>query len=636
MPIYKISNAFISRTMEVNDCGVRTISLRNEISGREYIKSPVHEFMFNLNGVMYSSYGSSAVREQDGNADSFGGGFLFKNATQNDHSLDLTFTLGAMEITICYRLYPEVAGMSKKLIFRNTSSKTARLDTLFFDDTCMAPGDFSDCEFYRGQADVNTQICFTLEACEDIIRCHNPKMNEGWLMGSTAPGVLRYFMVYPHWMNILNGYNCSSAPFAKYLEPGETFDTDYSLLSVYCGNCHESTSFRDLIRNVLPPPVAPEGIMYCSWLPFLKNINEELIDSLLDKAAEMGFKYFVLDDGWFKEKGDREVDTDKFPHGLEPIAEKAAKLGMVFGLWFNIGTDYGVDNINQNWIALQNDGRNKHLGFNYDKSHNVMCFASEYRTYVLNRLDELCNKYHLGYFKLDFSSVQSPYGLLPWGCHSKNHEHHHDWNDSFIEMYRGMAWMRTELKKRHPDLIVDFSFEAFGTETPNIAALQYSELHHVSNNSANNTDFQDISRVRRHFYDWLQKLPPERILNGLLSIQGERGPEYFLTSLAGAPLVAGDLRALDSKMRARIRIFADAFAKVTAKGPLTEFTVLENSENFDGFMRYSKDGRGIICLFNRDAAPHSIRLNILFKNLESSSADLTVPPHDCAMFIREI
>ena len=39
--------------------------------------------------------------------------------------------------------------------------------------------------------------------------------------------------------------------------------------------------------------------MYCTWIPFLKEINEELLAKLARKAGEAGFDILVLDDGWF-------------------------------------------------------------------------------------------------------------------------------------------------------------------------------------------------------------------------------------------------------------------------------------------------------------------------------------------------
>ena len=200
-------------------------------------------------------------------------------------------------------------------------------------------------------------------------------------------------------------------------------------------------------------------------------------------------------------------------------------------------------------------------------------------------------------------------------------------------MYEGMMYLRNELKKRFPDLLVDFSFENFGTSRPNIAALEYSEIHHVSNCSANNPDIQQIDKVRNAFYNWLKIVPPERVLNGLLSIKGERALEYFLTSLTGFPLVAGDLSLLDAAVKERIRVCCAAFKRVTQKGALTTFEVICDTAERDAFIRKAEDGRAILCLFNR--TDEIWRLDMPgFSNAEDNNSIVSVKPHDCAMYIR--
>ena len=202
-------------------------------------------------------------------------------------------------------------------------------------------------------------------------------------------------------------------------------------------------------------------------------------------------------------------------------------------------------------------------------------------------------------------------------------------------MYEGMMYLRNELKKRFPDLLVDFSFENFGTARPNIAALEYSEIHHVSNLSANKTDCQQIDKIRNAFYNWLKVMPPERVLNGLLSIKGERALEYFLTSLAGAPLVAGDLSKLDADTIERIKKCCAAFKRSVEKGALTTFEVVCDSNTRDGFIRRADDGRAILCLFNRTDEVWTCDMPG-FSNAENGSPEISVKPHDCAMFTRGV
>ena len=307
---------------------------------------------------------------------------------------------------------------------------------------------------------------------------------------------------------------------------------------------------------------------------------------------------------------------------------------MRFGLWLNVGTDYGLPGMPENWFARRADGKVNRLGFDYSTSNNIFCLGSGYSQWAKEQLDLLADRYQVGYFKLDFSSVASPYGISPWGCHARNHEHHRSWEDSFLSIYEGMFELRDFMLQRHPGVTVDFSFESFGTEYPNIAALELSEIHHVSNFSAEKLQFQSIDRVRKTFYSWLTKLPPERILNGLLSIQGNRGAEYLLTSFAGSPLVAGDLRNLSQELRSRLAVFSGAFNDAAKSGPMTEFQLLENHADADGFMRTAANGSGIACLFNRENVTRRFRIpeGFRFVNVETGSGEPEAAPQDCAMF----
>ena len=83
------------------------------------------------------------------------------------------------------------------------------------------------------------------------------------------------------------------------------------------------------------------------------RVCEEFCMQELDKAARLGITVYQIDDGWqagkspasvmeggsfsdiWKKKGYWDVDPVKFPDGLSPIVEKAKRLGMEIGLWFN-------------------------------------------------------------------------------------------------------------------------------------------------------------------------------------------------------------------------------------------------------------------------------------------------------------
>ena len=639
MNTYTLKNKSFTRVIEYGSNGIRTISLQDD-DNLEYIKTPCHEFAFSIDDERISSYSTTIIREVDGNKEENVNVLVVKEVEEFANGVNFYLELPKkLAIKVTYLLLEDKPALRKYLEFTNLTSEDIKLTNLIFDDTAIAPGSFADCDLYAGTKDVKQSVCFTIEGSEDIIRCHNPYLDKGWIMGSSAPGLLRYYLVYPNWNNVVNGCNMSSAPFAKYLKSNEAWQSPASLLALYKGKLEDSLTnenFRSLVRENLPS-IPEEGIMYCTWLPFLKNINEELCMNLATKAANFNFKYFVLDDGWFDENDRRNVDPNKFPNGLAPLAKKVQSLGMTFGLWLNIGTDYGLNGlVPKEWYSINSNQKVNRLGFNYETGRNVFCLASDYRQYVIDTLNELVANLGVGYFKLDFSNVMSPYGILPWGCHCKNHKYHKGFEDSFIGFYEGMKAIRDGVLAKYPNVIVDFSFETFGTERPNIAALEYSALHHATNSSANNVNVQKIDRVRRNFYDWLEKLPPERILNGLLSIQGNNAAEYLLSSFAGAPLVAGDLLKITEENAQRIKLFTSKFQQLSSKGAMTEFYLLENSLDFDGFIRYSKDGHGFVALFNRKNTSVSVTLPKFAQNaidVETNQITNVVKANSCAMLV---
>lgn len=280
---YTLTNGIIERVFEVSEHGVRTVSLKDLRHGTEHIHEPVREYAFALDDVLYSSYGESRVREVDGNREEIHLLPVLTEARQEPDTLELAFDQGPVQVTLCFKIFPGLCGTRKHLVIRNRRSEAIRLSNVVFDDTCAAPGDFSSCDYYTGGNDRAQSICFTLEGAEDTVRCHDPERKAGWIMGSTAPGILRYFLVYPHWRNAICGLNMSSAPFAKSLAPGESFTTPESIFALYHGEKNDPGTvrdFRSLVRAGLPPLKDREGVMYCTWLPFLKNIDAQLTREL--------------------------------------------------------------------------------------------------------------------------------------------------------------------------------------------------------------------------------------------------------------------------------------------------------------------------------------------------------------------
>lgn len=102
-----------------------------------------------------------------------------------------------------------------------------------------------------------------------------------------------------------------------------------------------SRNFHDHIRrHIIEREFAysPRPIVINSWEASYFSVTEEKMLAMAEAAKECGVDTVVLDDGWFRpnEKsglGDWRTDREKFPSGIQGLADKIHALGLKFGLW---------------------------------------------------------------------------------------------------------------------------------------------------------------------------------------------------------------------------------------------------------------------------------------------------------------
>ena len=96
-------------------------------------------------------------------------------------------------------------------------------------------------------------------------------------------------------------------------------------------------------------PVLPT-LSYDSFFGVATDFDEAFLRRQVDRAAELGLEYFVVDAGWYDGCGPPDgrgpfrlgvgnwehVDRRKFPQGLESLAAYVAAKGLALGLWFDI------------------------------------------------------------------------------------------------------------------------------------------------------------------------------------------------------------------------------------------------------------------------------------------------------------
>jgi alpha-galactosidase len=132
------------------------------------------------------------------------------------------------------------------------------------------------------------------------------------------------------------------------LEPGESLALPAVHMMFFEGSLENGTNAcrRYLYDCIVPrqrgqAPVPQVG--YDHWFGIRANYDEAFLRRQVDRAAELGCDYFIVDAAWYKGTippadfsagvGNWEHDPAKFPHGLEPFADYVRSRGMQMGLW---------------------------------------------------------------------------------------------------------------------------------------------------------------------------------------------------------------------------------------------------------------------------------------------------------------
>jgi alpha-galactosidase len=115
-------------------------------------------------------------------------------------------------------------------------------------------------------------------------------------------------------------------------------DAPYAVLPVAQARAYPllTADGEDLGTAALP------RLSYDHWFGIENRNTIDFMKTQVDRAAEMGIEVFVHDAAWFEGGfphgvGNWDcVDQEKFPNGLEELAEYVRSKGMDFGLWFEI------------------------------------------------------------------------------------------------------------------------------------------------------------------------------------------------------------------------------------------------------------------------------------------------------------
>jgi alpha-galactosidase len=152
------------------------------------------------------------------------------------------------------------------------------------------------------------------------------------------------------------------------LQPGESVDSLRSFLLVHTGDHFAGLArYRKLMfqLSAVAFPIIPESAyepIWCGW-GYGRKVTAGQITGTLAKAAELGFTWAVLDDGWQTAEGDWRLDPRKFPGGdadMKRLTDAIRAAGMKPMLWWApLAADPGRQLLRAHPEYLLRDARGK-------------------------------------------------------------------------------------------------------------------------------------------------------------------------------------------------------------------------------------------------------------------------------------
>jgi alpha-galactosidase len=213
------------------------------------------------------------------------------------------------------------------------------------------------------------------------------------------------------------------------------------------------------------------------------------------------------------------------------------------------------------------------------------------------------------------TTIFNAYGEAP-GCWAQGH-FHHSWAESLNGIYEGIAYVTAKVYEKHPDVLLDLTFELWGQKhIIDAGLLAAGDLDWMSNVDDRRPDSAGPIQARQLLYQRATSMPAESMLIGNIHADLPTIQETFATAIGSAPLLLGDLRKLSGSDRQWFHEKISWFKKLRTETAISEsFFPLGSwrqtaADKWDGFARLARSGSGVIVIFRNKAETDSAVVHI--------------------------
>ena len=238
-----------------------------------------------------------------------------------------------------------------------------------------------------------------------------------------------------------------------------------------CGMLHRGMNTGDILLN--------------SWEGLYFDINEERMLQMMDDISKFGGELFVMDDGWFGNKyqrnndsstlGDWVVDKKKLPGGIKALVDAARQKNIKFGIWIEpeaVNTKSELFEKHPEWV-LQTKGRELKLG--RGGTQLVLDMTNpEVQDFAFKIVDDLLTQYpEITYIKWDANASIQNVGSLYLPMEKQS--------NLYVDYHLGLLKVLQRIREKYPNVVIQDC--ASGGGRANYGLLPYFDEFWTSDNT---------------------------------------------------------------------------------------------------------------------------------------------------------
>ena len=173
------------------------------------------------------------------------------------------------------------------------------------------------------------------------------------------------------------------------LQPGRSLDSNRFVLNVAASAYTALEEYADAVGAVQNARTRSVVNGWCSWFYTLAQVSEDEVLRNTEFAARQlrafGLEYIQIDDGYQRSPGDWE-GNERFPHGMQWLAERIKAHGFKPGLWiapYVISERSDVFRLHPEWLVRRRDGSLQRVG-NWENESSAEALREVTKCYCLD------------------------------------------------------------------------------------------------------------------------------------------------------------------------------------------------------------------------------------------------------------